>query len=65
MKYITSSRIASVTSIFPQKRREIKPVGFVSHESDEAAMRGDFIQVGKDMQKAIEQYGRNPQPYRQ
>ena len=52
--------IASVTTIFPQKRQALKPVEFVGHESDAEALRSDFLKVGKDMQKAMEQYDRFP-----
>tara|TARA_R110000765_G_scaffold195825_11_gene301323 strand:- start:976 stop:1152 length:177 start_codon:yes stop_codon:yes gene_type:complete len=49
---------ARMISIFPRKRSEIKPVQFLAQQSDEAAMRSDFMKVGKDMQKALDQYGR-------
>ncbi|BCB72965.1 MULTISPECIES: hypothetical protein [Halomonadaceae] len=54
------AHIASVTTIFPQKRQAIQPVEFVVHESDAEALSSDFLKVGKDMQKAMEQYDRLP-----
>lgn len=61
MKFKALVKGVSMISIFPRKRQAVKPVQFVKTGSDEAAMRSDFIQVGKDMQKALDQYGRKAQ----
>ena len=39
------AHIASVTTIFPQKRQAIQPVEFVVHESDAEALSSDFLKV--------------------
>lgn len=55
---------ASSISIFPRERRATKPVKFVKMESDADAIHGDFMQVGKDMKKALGQYGSYTAPSR-
>lgn len=64
MKIETFAKGASMISIFPCERRATKPVKSVKMESDADAIHGDFMQVGKDMKKALGQYGSYTAPSR-
>lgn len=57
MKLISFAKGVSTISIFPRERRGLKPVQFVKKESDADAIHVDFMQVGKDKKKALDQYG--------
>lgn len=56
MKLSSCFHAISATTIFPRRRRAIKPVSFVAHSSDKAALSVDFAQIGNDMRKAMDRY---------
>lgn len=60
-----ASHIARVSSVAPPKRANVRPArrfeaAVSSPQDDKKALANDFLCVGQDIQKAMNQYGRQP-----